>query len=353
MALTTTTIGSYPKPEYVPIPNWFEIRKSCGDRRWDPTRAYEQFLANPSDDADELIDRGTQEVVLEQTQAGIDVPTDGEIRREHYIYYHLRHLSGFDFLNLTEKSMRDGSWLAEVPTVRGPVAAGAPFLANDWRIAQAATERPVKITVPGPLTIMDSTIDVYYGDPTRLGAALADALNTEICRLASAGCTWIQIDEPVFARYPETAMELGFELLNRCFHGVPESTRRAVHICCGYPADLDVEEYPKADTSAYSKLASDLDALSIDAISIEDAHRHNDIILLEHFTRLAVILGVVGIARTRIESVEEIRNRLLCALDHIDSNRLIAAPDCGMTMLPRSIAQSKLRNLSEAAHSIG
>ena len=143
--------------------------------------------------------------------------------------------------------MREGAWRARVPTVVGPLSAGAPFLAEDWRKAQAVTDCPVKITVPGPLTIIDSTADAFYDDPQRLAMALADVLNVEIRRLAEAGCQWIQVDEPVFARQPQRALDFGIEALARCFHEVPGQTRRAVHICCGYPSKLDDEDYAKAD----------------------------------------------------------------------------------------------------------
>ena len=138
--------------------------------------------------------------------------------------------NGFDFSHLTHKVMRSGSWIAEVPTVTGPLTARDRFLPRDYRIAQAVTERPVKITIPGPLTITDSTANIYYPDEKQLGAALADALNVEIRALAEAGCTWIQIDEPVFAREPEKALAFGFENLERCWHGVPLKC----HACRSY-----------------------------------------------------------------------------------------------------------------------
>ena len=241
MAILTTTIGAYPKPLYVPVANWWQVREVS---RTNPTRTYDEFLKRHSAGDADLLDRGTQEAVRDQVEAGIDIPTDGEIRREHYVYYHCRHIDGIDFEDLTTKDMRQGSWQAQVPTVRGPLAAGRPFLPDDWRSAQTASERPVKITVPGPMTIVDSTADAFYGDEAKLGAALAGALNVEILALAGAGCTWIQVDEPVFARYPEKALAFGIDNLSRCFEGVPESTVRGAHVCCGYPAELDTEDYP-------------------------------------------------------------------------------------------------------------
>ncbi len=349
MALLTTTIGAYPKPDYVPVADWWRVR---GVGRGQPTRISDEYLRDRPDDAKDLLDRGTREAVRDQVAVGIDIPTDGEIRREHYVYYHCRHLRGMNFERLTRKSMRNGSWQAEVPTVCGPISAGPPFLPDDWRCARAASDRPIKITVPGPMTITDTTADAHYGDERTLGAALADALNVEIRALADAGCVWIQVDEPVMARYPDKAVDFGIDNLSRCFHGVPEAVTRCVHVCCGYPAELDTEDYPKADREAYFVIADGLEAAAVDVISIEDAHRHNDVGLLERFATTRVALGVVGIARTRIEPVDEIVARLEQALEHIDRNRLIAAPDCGLIMLDRATARAKLANLVLAARAL-
>ena len=288
----------------------------------------------------------------DQVEAGIDVPTEGEIRRDHYIYYHCRHLRGISFDKLSAKEMRAGVLRADVPTISGPIKPRAPFLADDWRCAQAVTDRPVKITVPGPMTIADSTMDAHYGDERRLGEALADALNAEVRALAEAGCTWVQVDEPVMARCPDKALAFGIDNLSRCFHGVPERVVRMAHVCCGYPSELDVDDYPKADPRAYLSLAGALEAADIDAVSIEDAHHHNDLRLLETFRSTTIVLGVVGIARSRVEPVEEIAERLTEALDHIDADRLIAAPDCGLIMLDRATALAMLGNLVAAAKAL-
>ena len=300
----------------------------------------------------EILDRATIEVVREQVELGIDVPTDGEIRRENHIHYHCRHLHGIDFETLTEREMR-GRYQALLPTIVGPIEAGPPFLVRDWQVAQSATKKPVKITVPGPLTIGDSVADAYYQDDARArGAALADALNIEIRRLADAGCPAVQVDEPMFARKVEDALAFGAEHLERCFHKVPPRTERVVHVCCGYPDALDAEDYPKAPNAAYFELAEVLDAVAIDAVSIEDAHRPNDLALLERFARKKVILGVIAIGSSRIEEVEEVRDRLRAALRHIDAHRLLAAPDCGLGLLGRDLARAKLEVLAAAAHSL-
>ena len=163
---------------------------------------------------------------------------------------------------------------------------------KDWERAQQATDKPVKITMPGPLTVADTVADVFYGDQKVLGRAIADALNKEVLSLANAGCKHIQIDEPLFARYPEKAIRFGIENLERAFHNCPKTVDRTTHICCGYPDKIDVENYPKAPLDSYKKIAIKLDRSIIDTVSIEDAHRYNN---LEILARI-VSSGVEGCA---------------------------------------------------------
>ena len=346
MPIQTTTIGAYPKPAYVPIPDWFREESTIAI---DPTKALDYCDECHGPQAEELLDRATREVVLEQVRQGIDVPSDGEVRRENYIHYHCRHLEGIDFTTLTRKAMRDGQWIVAVPTITGRIKPRAGFLARDWRTAQAATKKPVKITLPGPLTIIDSTYNSFYEDERTLAADLAASINAEIIKLAEAGCRWIQIDEPIFAREPDKALAFGIENIERCFHGIQDEVNRTIHICCGYPDRIDSEQYQKAPSQNYFRLAPALNDAALDVISIEDAHRPNDLSLLELFEHQIIILGVIGIARSRIESVEEILSRLRKALDHIDIERLMAAPDCGLGFLSREQVNAKLANMVKAA----
>jgi 5-methyltetrahydropteroyltriglutamate--homocysteine methyltransferase len=346
--MLTTTIGAYPKPDFVPIQDWFG--RPGGPDTPEPTAGYAKTMAAHAGNIAAILGRAAREVVAEQVELGVDIPTDGEIGRENFIHYHCRHLAGISFDALTETRRRDGEVL--LPTITGPIQAGPAFLVHDWQIAQSATRRPVKITVPGPLTIGLHVADEHYRDPRLRGAALADALNVEIRRLADAGCPAIQVDEPALARQVEDALAFGIEHLERCFHKVPRATERVVHVCCGYPDRLDAEDYPKAPQSAYLDLAPVLDEAAIDAVSIEDAHRPNDLALLERFARIKVQLGVIAIARSRLEEVEAVRARLAAALGHIDPHRLLAAPDCGLGLLGRDLARHKLRVLCEAAHSL-
>lgn len=341
MTIQTTTIGAFPKPAYVPTPDWFRAGNSA-------TRAFQAYLQNLPPDIAEIHNRATRETVQAQVALGIDIPTDGEIRRENYINYQCRNFDGFDFENLTLVTLRNGAWTAEVPTIVGTIRANEPILAQDYQIAQAATDKPVKITLPGPMTITGSTYDAFYKDEAKLGADLAKALNQEVLALAEAGCKWIQIDEPVFARNPDKALAFGFDNLERCFEGLPSNVERVVHMCCGYPEYLDQTDYVKADPQVYFQLAKAIEASSITAVSLEDAHRYNDLSLIEAFQKTKLIWGSVAIASSRIESVDEIASRLQAVLQHIDAERLLVAPDCGLGYLTDELVQTKLKNMTEA-----
>ena len=347
--IRTTTIGAYPKPDFLAVPDWF--RASAGPDPDRPTADYAEVVAALGTKAESLFQRAAAQVIADQVGAGIDIPTDGEVRRENYIHYHCRHLDGIDFDRLAEKALRNDAYSAWLPTVTGPVAARAPFLPADWRAAQAMTDLPVKTTLPGPMTIADSVVDAHYGDARRLAAALAEALAMEIRALADAGCRWIQIDEPLFARKPSEALAYSIDNVARCFADAPAGVERTVHICCGYPDRLDAVDYPKADPSAYMALAEALSESAVDAISIEDAYRHNALGLFERFGEKTVIVGLVAIAKSRVEPVEEIRDRLAAIAGHCEPARLMAAPDCGLGLLPRSLARAKLANLCAAARS--
>ena len=351
MGLRTTTIGAFPKPDYVRLPDWFNIEAGCDSS--DPTRQWVGALQAMGDTARAVIERGIREAVRVQLEAGIDVPTDGEIPRENYIHYHCRHLDGFDFEDLESKVLREGAYSAFLPVARGPVRAREPFLVMDWQVAQSESPRPVKITVPGPMTIADTIVDRHYGDAQRLGADLANALNVEIRALATAGCVHIQIDEPLFARKPTEAVAFGIENVERAFHGVDPHVVRTMHMCCGYPDRLDSVDYPKAPHQSYFELATCVDESSINAVSLEDAHRYNDLSLLEKFQHTDVIFGAVAVALSRVETVDEIAARLNEALAHIDASRLWAAPDCGLGLLGRELAVTKLRRLCDAARQVG
>ena len=349
--IVTTTIGAYPKPAYVPISDWFTA--ASGDQAADYTSAFAHEMDRAGSGREALFRRAAAEVIRDQVEAGIDIVTDGEVRRENYVHYQCRHFSGFDYDMLSPKTIR-GVTEALLPTVRGEVRhLGTSPLVHDYRVAQTLSPRPVKVTIPGPMTIIDTTVDAYYHDDDALGADLAAAINAQVLDLVDAGCRHIQVDEPVMARKPDIALAYGIEHLERCFAGVPESVARVVHSCCGYPEHLDQDDYPKAEPGSYLALAEALDAAAVDAVSIEDAHRPNDLAaLLPRFARTTVILGVLAIARSRLETVEGVADRLREALAHLPPERLAAAPDCGLGFLGRDLARRKLAAMCEAVRSV-
>jgi 5-methyltetrahydropteroyltriglutamate--homocysteine methyltransferase len=347
--ILTTTIGSYPKPDYLKIPDWFQGEKGT-DAEY-PTKGWEEAIKSLGSDFEAIINKATQEIISDQIECGIDIITDGEVRRENYIHYHCRFLKGIDFDNLTKQTARTGNYDCYLPTIVNKVEFDKPFLSNEFKINQKFSSKPVKVTIPGPLTITDTIADDYYKDNKKLGIDLSIAINNEVKILADSGCNYIQIDEPLFARKTEEALNFGIENLERCFHGIPNGIEKIVHICCGYPDKVDAINYPKAPVNSYNNLASYLEDSSVNTISIEDAHRHNDLKLLEDFKTKKIIFGLIKIASSEIEEVEEIRTRIKDCLNHIDAERLIAAPDCGLGYLSRDMAKIKLRNLSAAAKS--
>ena len=350
MKLKTTCIGAYPKPDYVPMRDWFQIQMGLTDTSGEVTRQANQLENANQDKIENLYVRATKAAIEDQVSCGVTNPTDGEQRRENYIHYHCRHLNGFDFIDLTARTLRDGAYTAELPTIRSKISAkDEHFLDHDFKIAQSFTDQPVKITVPGPTTVMDTCANEYYKDNRQLAFDLADAMNHEIRALAAAGCKYIQVDEPLFARNVARALDYGVECLDRCFDGVDETVTRVMHMCCGYPGHLDDRDYHKADPNSYFRLAESIDNSTINQVSIEDAHRHNDLSLLEKFKSTSVIFGAIAIAQSKVEAVDEIIQRLSLALQHIDRERLIVAPDCGLAMLGRELAMEKLTNMCEAA----
>ncbi len=353
MSIVTTCIGAWPKPGYLKI-KYFEDSTNGGGG---PTRKFSYNTDAYRETSEENFVMATREAVADQLECGVDIPTDGEQKRENYIHYHCRHLEGIDFDCLTRKVHRNGAAVARLPTITGKIVpTGDHFLDHDFKVAQRFSKNPVKITVPGPLSTMDTTANIFYRRERDLAFDLADAINYEVRALAEAGCKYIQVDEPLFVRNIEQALDFGIECVNRCFDGVPSDVTRIMHMCCGYPGHLDDTDYLKADPKCYFDLAKSIDhsamSMNIHQVSIEDSHCKNDLTLLENFQSLTVILGSVAIASSKVETVEEITMRIHEALNHIDKDRLAIAPDCGLMMLDRSLAKSKLKNMCDAARSV-
>jgi 5-methyltetrahydropteroyltriglutamate--homocysteine methyltransferase len=327
MPIKTPCIGAFPKPDYLPIKDWFQVEHGAQNYTAD---VLQNWSESPENDA--LFARATAEAVQIQIDCGIDVPTDGEQRRENYVHYQCRHMDGFDFVNLEHRIVRNGAYETDLPAIRGKIAAGDSVLPRDYREAQdaldrAASDRPVKITLPGPLTIMDTTANCFYENDADLARDLADALNAEVRALADAGCVHIQVDEPIFARKPDAAMAYyGLETLERVFHGVPDHVvRHRTHVLRLSRTHRPTRLPHKADPSVYHQLVAALDG-KIDALSIEDCHCHSDLSLFEKFKKTTAIVGFVDIAVSAIEPVDQIVARMKSVLEIFPPERLIAAP---------------------------
>ncbi len=203
------------------------------------------------------------------------------------------------------------------------------------------------------MTITDTIANEYYTSDKQLSEDLAQAINVEIKRLVEVGCKYIQVDEPLFARKPKEAIEYGIENLEKCFDSISNSdVEKITHICCGYPDKLDAVNYPKAPQESYHQIAQLLDNSIIDCISIEDAHRYNDLTLFDKYKKTKIIIGLIKIASSIEETKQEIQKRVKEVLEHIDRERLIAAPDCGLGHLSRKLAMKKLKTMVEAVKNI-
>lgn len=326
-----------------------------------PTTLFGALPSSHETPAQQPPDAATQAAIAEQESLGLDILDAGGVRRDHSVYDHLGRLRGVEVppeatLKRAAKEAREAREAGEPEKtatprarVRGPITPGRRYLRHDWRAAQDATRRPVQIALPGPLTMARFIEDGHYGDTRALCAALGDALNHEIRDLAAAGCPWIRIDEPAFADVPDAAAAFGVDNVARCFHKVPREVTRFVHLPRPLPAELDGPDPDDGDGEAHAQLAEVLADAPLDAVSLPDARRRNDLRLLEIFTATTVVLGVIDVAVSDLETVDAIRDRLRAALAHIDPHRLMAAPDARLDLLPPTLARDKLSVMVAAA----
>jgi len=343
--MKTTVIGSYPKPDYLDIPDWFKTSKHS-------TIASNNFIVNSdTNQLENIINKATEAVIIEQKKLGIDIITDGELRRENYIYSFCRLLDGIDFENLTENSLRNNTYKEYCPTIISKLTCKEnQYQSDEWILSNTIAEKHgklLKFTLPGPMTICDSIFDRYYNNDKQLCTDIAHLLRREVLHLKEIGCKNIQIDEPLFARKPEIALKWGINLIDLIIKDI-DDIFFTLHICCGYPQHLDQINYNKAPVSSYNIIADRLETSKINAISIEDAHCHLDLSFLKKFKSKTIVFGTVAIANSRIETVDEIKTRIQEALKYVDKDRLIIAPDCGLGYLPRDILINKLTNMIDA-----
>jgi 5-methyltetrahydropteroyltriglutamate--homocysteine methyltransferase len=328
----TSLVGSYPQPE------WLIDRAKLAGRFPPRVRAKElwrpapEFLAQAQDDA-------TRVAIRAQEEAGLDVVTDGEIRRESYSNHFATALSGVDIDNPGEALDRSGH-PNPVPRVVGDIVRPGPIERSDLEFLRAHTDRTVKITVPGPFTMSQQAQDDHYGDPRSVALAYADAVNQEVKDLFAAGADIVQLDEPYMQARPEPAREFGLEALNRALDGVTGTT--AVHICFGYAAII--HERP----SGYSFLPELADCTA-DQVSIETAQSNLDTSVLKQLPDKTIILGVIDLSEPVVETPQTVAERVRRALPYVDAERIVLATDCGMKYLPRESADGKMRAMAAAA----
>jgi 5-methyltetrahydropteroyltriglutamate--homocysteine methyltransferase len=328
----TSLVGSYPQP------GWLIDRERLAHRFPPRVRAKELWRPRP-EDLPEAQDDATSLAIRAQESAGLDIITDGEARRESYSNHFATALDGVDTDNPGEALDRSGM-PNPVPRVVGPIRRPRPVQSGDVCFLRANTDRVVKMTVPGPFTMSQQAQDDHYGSPEALAMAYAEVVNQEIRDLFEAGADIVQVDEPYLQARPDHAREFGLKALNRALDGVSGPT--AVHICFGYAAII--HERP----SGYSFLPELADC-SCDQVSIETAQSGLDTSVLRSLADKTIILGVIDLSDTAVESADVVVNRVERALKFVDPARIVLATDCGMKYLPRASANGKMRAMAEAA----
>ena len=330
--LLTTVVGSYPQPD------WLVDRENLKGRFPPRVRARElwrvdsRWLEQAQDDATLL-------AIRDMERAGIDIITDGEIRRESYSNRVATALEGMDIERPGVALDRTGH-PNPVPRVAGPIRRARPILVRDLEFLRRHTDRRIKITLPGPFTITQQAQNDHYRDEETLAMDVAEALRQEILDLRAAGADVIQLDEPYLQARPEKAKAYGVAAIDRALEGVPGPT--ALHLCFGYAHVV------KNRAGRYAFLA-ELDACRVQQISIEAAQPKLDLAVLRDLPQKTIILGVLDLDDPQMEVPETVASRLRDALRFVPPHRLIAAPDCGMKYLPRDVAFGKLRALAAGA----
>jgi len=334
--LPTTVVGSYPQPD------WLVDRQMLGSRLPPRVRAREIWRVAP-DLIEQAQDDATVVVIRDLERAGIDILTDGEIRRESYSNRFATALEGMDLDHPGTALDRTGH-PNPVPRVVGPIRRARPVEMRDVEFLRANTDRPIKATLPGPFTMSQQAQDDYYRDEEALAMALAEAVNEEVRDLFAAGADVVQLDEPYLQARSEKAERFAIKAINRALEGVTGTT--ALHTCFGYahivhnrPNGYPFLE-PLADTTARQ-------------ISIESAQQNVDLSVLKSLGGKQLMVGVIELSdESPVEDMDVVAGRIRNALKFVDAERLIIAPDCGMKYLPREKAFGKLLAMTRAAERV-
>jgi len=329
--LPTSTAGSLPKPSWLAQP----------ETLWSPWKLEGEELTDGKQDA-------LRVSLHEQQQAGVDIVSDGEQTRQHFVTTFIEHLSGVDFENRKTVKIRN-RYDASVPTVVGPVSRQKPVFIEDAKFLRQQTDKPIKWALPGPMTMIDTLYDDHYGSREKLAWEFAKILNQEAKELEAAGVDIIQFDEPAFNVFFDDVNDWGIACLERAIEGLKCET--AVHICYGYgiKANTDWKKTLGSEWRQYEEVFPKLQQSNIDIISLECHNSRVPIELLELIRGKKVMVGAIDVTTDSIETPEEVADTLREALKYVDADKLYPCTNCGMAPLARDVASAKLNALSAGA----
>jgi len=328
----TTIAGSLPKPAWLAAP----------EKLWAPWRLKGEELAAAKDDATLL-------ALKIQEDAGIDIVTDGEQARQHFVHGFLEAVDGIDFNRRVEMGIRNDRYKAMCPTVVGPLRLRARVHAREAQLARAHTRKKLKFTLPGPMTIVDTIADAHYGDRVKMAMAFAALLNEEVRGLAADGVDVVQFDEPAFNVYMDAASGWGIEAMHRAIDGV--TCKTAVHICYGYgiPANIQWKATLGAEWRQYEQFFPALAKSRIDQVSLECINSRVPMSVLKLLDGKDVLIGAIDVANDAIETPEEVAGVIAAAAEFVQPHRIIPCTNCGMAPMRRDIAAAKLQALARGA----
>ena len=331
--LKTTTVGSLPKPEYL----------AETEKLWPAWRLSGEALVQAKK-------RATVEWLHHQEDAGIDILTGGEQHRIHFVHGFLENIQGIDWEKKTSMGIRDNRYTVEVPTVIGPVSRPQPVHQNEVQFIRAQTDRRIKFTLPGPMTICDTIANAHYTTRADMAMAFADILNIEARKLQASGIDLIQFDEPAFNVFMEDVKEWGIEALHRAIAGLSCTT--AVHICYGYGIEENLrwKDTLGSEWRQYEEIFPALNNSRIDQISLECADSRVPLSLMGLLKNKDLMVGVVAVTRDRVESPDQVAANIRAAMAYVDAERLYPCTNCGMAPIPYDMAIGKIQRLAAGAN---
>jgi 5-methyltetrahydropteroyltriglutamate--homocysteine methyltransferase len=332
MLFPTTIAGSLPKPEWLAEPNML----------WAPWKSQGDELLRAKRDA-------TMLAVKVQEDAGIDIVTEGEQARQHFVHGFLEKIEGIDFAHKVEMGIRKDRYKAMVPQVVAPLRLKGRVHADEARVARTHTKKKLKFTLPGPMTIIDTISDSYYGDRVKMAFAFAELLNEEARALQADGVDLVQFDEPAFNVYMDEVNDWGIKALERAAQGLTCAT--AVHICYGYgiKANTDWKETLGAQWRQYEQIFPAIDASPIQQVAIECRNSKVPLDLLALLKNKIVQAGVIDVASDTVETAEDVVKVIDAVSKFVPKSNIIATTNCGMAPMRREIAEAKLMALGAGA----